>query len=403
MKKGFLCTAIVLAAIFTACGKEDAPVVTEQPAFGEDIAGYAGFANLTSYTLVSEGKETVVYLPTDEGAYVGETSAIATKDGVECKVNLNPMYSDDTKDLPLDKKLKKTIEREFVKKADDFSDLAISDVDTAGDLGVDATVSYLVFNDSAKAYDGTWVYLSGFMLEDGREINIRLTVNSAAETANTAAVISDMENYLCVDIPYETGMLSEKIASYVPGEEEAVKNAATAVEIGDLVLHVPTGYEENEMFSSFIAGFTSAMNGVDADSLKIFVPEDFMDASRSSDDFDMIMIFEQTNTGLSTGELGKYNDGQLSTVARYMADAMESAMPGSNLKGEIERNDVGHGIKITGSGFVMDQETTCDGAIYYIIRGERNYAIAGLTKSGSGRKDEIIEAVDYTYESVEVK
>ena len=406
MNKKIMMPACILftAIILSACGKKEEAPVIEKPAFGEDVAGYTGFTHLKDYTLKSGDKETVLYLPIDEKAYVGNTTAIANKDGVECEANLNPLYSDEVKNKSVDERLVYTLERDYRDKASEYSDLSIDKIAELGDLGYGAGVSYLIFDDPSKSYYGQWVDHMMFELSDGRIINITLKVDSRNENENTEAVIAELEDYLSVDIPYDPGMLKAKIDGYEPDADEAKKNDSTPVEMGDIVMYVPRGFEAGSTYANLANNFISSMAGVDKEDIKVFIPENMFEEKRSEDDIDVIIIFKQDDVGFSGGEMGKYNDGELSTLAQYLTRTMEKVMPGSRLNGKAERKqDIGYGIKLDGTGLSDNNSHTYDGAIYYIIRGNSAYMIVGITPPGSGRLDKLLEAVNYVYDSAELK
>lgn len=399
MKKTSLIALIMVTVFAVACAKEEAPVVTEQPAFGEDIPGYAGFSELQSYTLSFEGQDTVLYLPADEAAYIGATSAIINRAGVECKVNLNPMYSEDMKDKGQDVKLSETLKREFEKDPSAFTDLAVSQVNPLGEKGFDAQASYLSFDDATKTYVGEWVDYMYFTLDDGRVVNFRLKVNSSQETEQTQAVIAQLAEYLDVTIPYDAQFLKQKIASYEPDEGEAKKNDATAVNMDDLTFYIPDGYSLDTISTGLAQEYLGPFAGIEIKDVKMFGNEG---RSAGNDEGDFIMLFSTDELGLTSGQLGELNAGELSTVSGMLKKEMENSMPGSKLSGTIERIDgIGHGVKLFGTNLSDDDGKRYDGGFLFVVRGTTTYVIAAETPVGSGRLDQLKDTMEFIYDSVE--
>lgn len=105
-------------------------MVTEQPVLGVDENGYAGFEYLSAYTLEGEG-ESVLYLPTDSGAYVGGTCIISKTEGVEVTLNYNPLFSDDIAKKPVKQKLQYILDSEYSDMyAEKYAMLDISEIKT---------------------------------------------------------------------------------------------------------------------------------------------------------------------------------------------------------------------------------------------------------------------------------
>ena len=398
--------SFIIGMMLVACaGKETAPVVTEQPALGEDVAGYEGFSELTSYELSSGDTPTVIYMPRDEKAYVGNTSAITNANGVEAEVNINPLYSADIMKKSLTEKLEYTLERDYKgDKASDYRGVDVSDINEIKDGCCNASVSYLNFDETSKDYYGEWVCHNMFELEDGRVITYKIRVISTAENEKTFDTVSQIGDYLGVDLDYTPDLLSGKINGYEPDEDEAKRNESTPVEMGDLKLYVPAGFQTGRFESDVATTFAAGISGLDEKDIKIFVADDFYDNGSKQEDCDMIMIMKPRDIGISAGEIGQYNEGQLMLLADYITDGLEKEMVGAKLNGSAEKiPPIGYGIKIYGTGLKADSGETYDGAIYYIVRGNDIFMILGVTPPGSGRDADIKKTVEEVYKSAEIK
>ncbi len=221
MKRKLKLAAVLASTVLSLWGcqmkKEDTVnVVTEQPVLGVDVIGYEGFSHLSAYTLEGEASS-VLYLPTDDYAYVGGTCIISKKEGVEATLNLNPLLSEEYANKTLKQKLQYMLDSEYsVNYRKNYADLEISDIESLENGAVKAEVSYLVFDDEKKGYVGQWLDYYLTELEDGRTFKVVLRVDSSLETGQSGEVVEELENILKRILLMKTDFCKLKSTDIIP-------------------------------------------------------------------------------------------------------------------------------------------------------------------------------------------
>ena len=261
MKRKLKLAAVLASTVLSLWGcqmkKEDTVnVVTEQPVLGVDVIGYEGFSHLSAYTLEGEASS-VLYLPTDDYAYVGGTCIISKKEGVEATLNLNPLLSEEYANKTLKQKLQYMLDSEYsVNYRKNYADLEISDIESLENGAVKAEVSYLVFDDEKKGYVGQWLDYYLTELEDGRTFKVVLRVDSSLETGQSGEVVEELEKYFETDFAYEDGFLQAKIDGYNPSEDELARMTGNTIPFGDFYIYLPEGWVKNTVYSNLLPGGT---------------------------------------------------------------------------------------------------------------------------------------------------
>lgn len=385
-----------MALSFCGCQKEEEVVstVTEQPVLGVDESGYAGFGYLSAYTLNDEEKASVLYLPTDENAYVGGTCIISKTEGVEATLNLNPMFQADMEKKSPEQKLQYILDMEYSDVyTEDFTGLEISDVQETKDGGVTAEVSYLVYNDELKSMVANWLGYYFTQLEDGREFKVQIKTDSAKETAQTAAVIEELEKYFEIDLPFEAGMLQAKVDGYEPDELETTKMNGEKVSYACFDMYFPTGWTENKSMDGTIEAALAKQPEFDGAVLY----------TKEEEEYDLYMeqaiMLMQITSGGSSGEFGAFSAGEEKVMERLLKEELQKQYSGAQTDVEvIGQTELGYVIKMDVCGWEKISMH-----IYCIYRGDKAYEIAGAVSEDSPAKDEIFETVDQIYSTVEVK
>lgn len=398
MKKKLWVIGVIgaMALSFCACQKEVTPVntVTTQPVLGVDENGYVGFTYLSAYTLNDGEKDSVLYLPTDENAYVGSTCIISKTEGVEATLNLNPMFqSDMEKKLPK-QKLQYILDMEYSDVyTEDFTGLGISDVQETKDGGVTAEVSYLVYNDELKSMVANWSGYYYKQLEDGREFKLQIKTDSSQETAQTAAVIEELEKYFEIDLPFESGMLQAKVDGYEPDELETTKMNGEKVSYACFDIYFPTGWKENKSMSGMVEALLEKHPEFDGAVFYTKEEEDY-----NSDMEQAIMLLQGTPGG-SSGQFGAFSAGEEKVMERLLKEELQKQYSGAQTDVKvIGQTDLGYVIRLDVCGL---EEISV--RMYCIYRGENVYEIAGAAFKSDADKDEIFEMADRIYSTIEVK
>ena len=241
-----LITVILSLALFCGCSKEEVPVVTEQPVLGEDVVGYVGFAHLQAYTMTG-GDGTVVYLPASEAAYVGGTCVISETQGVEVTINQDPMLSDSVANKSVKQKLTYALDSSYndtlTKNMLELEKSGVTELDNGGAF---AEVSYLIYDDANKRHISYWIGNYYVKLEDGREFQVEIRVNSGAKTEETQNVVSELEKYLGISLPYDEAAMQAKIDGYSLSDDEAARMNGETVAMGGMKFYMPEGWVENQ-------------------------------------------------------------------------------------------------------------------------------------------------------------
>lgn len=381
-----LLVAFSCITLMGGCQKKEAAVVTKQPVLGEDVAGYVGFTHLTAYTMTGED-QTVVYLPASTGAYVGGTCIISKDQGVEVTVYQDPMLSGDVADKSVKQKLISILDVSYSNTfAKNMAQLERSDVEELENSGVFAETSYLVYDEDKEQYAAYWTGNYYVEMEDGREFQIIIQVNSMEKTRQTAEVISELEQYLGISLPYDEAAMQAKIDNYEPEGEYAT--------FGVFKLYLPKGFKKNDFFNTVIKLFVG-----DVDQLSVY--------SDGENDFDFeCLIYTGVMVGAGdisiSAEAGALPNWLIQQIEAYMNDYMAQSFP------DAKATD----LKIIGQtklGYVMQlsvyDDEGYDGYFYIIYRGESAYMIGGMIESQKSEeeKQEFYDKMEQMYSTIEVK
>lgn len=389
-----LITVILSMALLCGCSKEEeVPVVTKQPVLGEDVVGYAGFPHLQAYTMTGEDG-TVVYLPASESAYVGGTCVISKTQGVEVTINQDPMFSDDIASKPVKQKLSSALDASysatFTKGMIDLERSGVSNLDNGG---VFEEISYLFFDDNNKQYVSYWIGNYYIILEDGREFQAAISVNSGEKTGETQAVLSELEQYFGIPLPYDEAAMQAKLDSYNPDEDELARMNGETVDFGAFKLYLPEGFSKNGELNSVLKMF---MQGA-YEQFEIYSKGDLADSwaiftgiAKDSDGFNV------------SAEAGALSEGQIKLLEKLMNEQVKQAFPEAK-NSELEiigQSQLGFAMRV----YIYEQKGF-DGYFYYIYRGEYMYFIGGLmnAENTEEEKQEVYDSIDRMYSSMEVK
>lgn len=361
---------VILMAALLLCGcKKEEPVFDPnmpQPTLGEDAEGYGGFTYLQSYSFGEEGGNSVLYLPKDSAAYVGETCMICKTEGVEVTLNYNPLYSDDIKGKSLKHKLDYTMGIEYSDiYTDDYKNLEIADITALGDKAVISEASYLTEDEEQKGFVANWLQYYLVELEDGREFRAVIRVSSDQETANTEAVLAELEQYFAVDLTYESGILQSKIDNYNPSDAELARMDGTIVEMGALEFVLPKFWIRSEIAEELAK--TSLMES------EYDVVEVYAEASDAkSMDFNTYIVVAQMPSNISSGEFGTLDKGDIEILERLYEELFLQQYPGMNVETNAYPSDLGFVIEVDMSGL-----DGLDGLTCVIARGDKMYVVMG--------------------------
>lgn len=361
---------VILMAALLLCGcKKEEPVFDPnmpQPTLGEDAEGYGGFTYLQSYSFGEEGGNSVLYLPKDSAAYVGETCMICKTEGVEVTLNYNPLYSDDIKGKSLKHKLDYTMGIEYSDiYTDDYKNLEIADITALGDKAVISEASYLTEDEEQKGFVANWLQYYLVELEDGREFRAVIRVSSDQETANTEAVLAELEQYFAVDLTYESGILQSKIDNYNPSDAELARMDGTIVEMGALEFVLPKFWIRSEIAEELAK--TSLIES------EYDVVEVYAEASDAkSMDFNTYIVVAQMPSNISSGEFGTLSKGDIEMLERLYEELFLQQYPGMNVETNAYSSDLGFVIEVDMSGL-----DGLDGLTCVIARGDKMYVVMG--------------------------
>lgn len=396
-RMGWIAALCLTGALLCGCQKEEAVnIVTEQPVLGVDESGYAGFEYLSAYTLEGDGEgSSVLYLPTDEKAYVGGTCIISKTEGVEVTLNYNPLFSDDITKKPVKQKLQYILDSEYSDiYAEKYAMLDISEIKTYDNNGAGAEVSYLIYDDTNKGFTANWMEYYYVQLEDGREFKAVIKVDSNQESQQTAAVIGELEKYFEIDLSYEPGFLQAKIDSYEPGNDELVKMNGTTVSYAGFNFFFPEGWEEN-IGNALITEEMLKSEGIESADMVVY--------TRNKNDlfFDEMIMLAKADYGMSSGMFGMLNKGEEKRYERMLNDMVQETYHDDGAEAKIiGKTDLGYIVKIN-----LKNWEDFSGCIYYIYRGDNAYMLAGFIEqdADSSAKETLYEEVDRIYSSIELQ
>lgn len=372
--------------------EEAVNVVTEQPVLGVDVSGYGGFGYLSAYTLEGE-TSSVLYLPTDEKAYVSGSCIISKTEGVEVTLNCNPLFSDDVAKKSVKQKLQYILDSEYSDiYASDYVMLDISKIETLESGGAGAEVSYLVYDDANKGFTANWIEYYYVQLEDGREFKAVIKVDSNQESEQTAVVIGELEKYFEIDLPYEPGFLQAKVNGYEPENGELEKMNRITVEYAGFNLYFSEEWEkniENELISDKMikdAGLADM----------IFYTRDKNDLH-----YNELIMLAKANMGASSGQFGTLGKEGEKKFEKLMDETIKELYQddGAEVK-VIGETDLGYVIRIS-----LESWEGISGYMYYIYRGDNAYMLSGfiVQEADSEAKEALYEEVDRIYLTMEVQ
>lgn len=381
-------------ALLCGCQKEEpVNVVTEQPVLGVDENGYAGFEYLSAYTLEDGEGESVLYLPTDSGAYVGGTCIISKTEGVEVTLNYNPLFSDDIAKKPVKQKLQYILDSEYSDiYAEKYAMLDISEIETFDTDGVGAEVSYVIYDDANKSFTANWMEYYYVQLEDGREFKAVIKVDSNQESEQTAAVIEELERYFEIELSYEPGFLQAKIDSYEPGSNELVKMNGTTVSYAGFNFFFPEGWEES-VANALIKDEMLEKEGI----------ADMVAYTRVQNDrgVEELIMLAKADFDMDSGQFGRMTKGDEKRYERLLNEMAQKEYQDDSAEVKVlGKNDLGYVIK-------MDIKKWNGISIYayYIFRGENTYMLAGMIvqDADDSAKETLYEEVDQIYSTIELQ
>lgn len=368
MKK--LLVALMTALLLCGCKKEEeGPVIDPnmaQPVLGEDAEGYGGFAYLQAYSFGEEGGNSVLYLPKDEAAYIGETCMICKTEGVEVTLNYNPLYAEDVQNKSLKHRLDYTMGIEYSEiYTADRKNLEIADITVLGDHAAISEATYLEENQEQKGFVANWLQYYLVELEDGREFRVVIKVDSSEETPNTQSVIEELEKYLAVDLSYESGMLQTKIDSYNPSEAEIARIEGTIVKMGALEFVLPKYWIRSEIAEEVAK---KSLISSEYDAIEVYAET----SGAQSMDFNTYIVVAQMPSNISSGEFGTLDKGEIEILERLYEEMFLQEYPGMSVETNAYISDLGFVIEVDMSGL-----NGLDGLTCVIARGDKMYVVMG--------------------------
>lgn len=372
--------------------EEAVNVVTEQPVLGVDVSGYGGFGYLSAYTLEGE-TSSVLYLPTDEKAYVSGSCIISKTEGVEVTLNCNPLFSDDVAKKSVKQKLQYILDSEYSDiYASDYVMLDISKIETLESGGAGAEVSYLVYDDANKGFTANWIEYYYVQLEDGREFKAVIKVASNQESEQTAVVIGELEKYFEIDLPYEPGFLQAKAEEYEPGSAELEKMNRTTVSYAGFNFYFSEEWEKNIKSGLFTDKMAQDAGIADV----VFYTRDKNDL-----DFDEVIMLAKANMGVSSGEFGTLGKESEKRYEKLMDEMVKDLYQDNGAEAKvIGETDLGYVIEIN-----IKSWEGISGQMYYIYRGDNVYVLAGciVQEAGDEDKEALYDELEQIYLTMEVQ
>lgn len=389
-----LAGALMLSAGGCQKQSDEAPVVTVQPVLGEDVNGYAGFTHLQAYSLGEAAQNSVLYLPADENAYVGGTCIISKTEGVEVTLNYAPMMNEQMMDKSVGKKLQYMLDTEFSEiYTDDYEVLDISKITELKEDTVGAEVSYLEYDDTDKAYKASFIQYLYTELEDGREFKTVIKVDSDEETAQTAAVIEELEKYFGVEIPFESGSLQAKVDDYNPDDATLLKMSSNTVSFGVFDMYFPTDWEKSRLADQIISEDFLTENGMDE--AACYTRDEF------SSDAATVIFLARGNSGGSSGEMAGWTKAQEDFVEEYMLKVMREMYPGTDVKVNIIGNtELGFDLEVYLKGY-----KDMNARFIYIYRGDDVYILGAVAEENvtSVEQNALFDTLEQIYSTMEVR
>lgn len=401
-----LLVAILSLALLWGCQKSGGSAVTQQPILGEDVVGYMGFTHLKAYTMTGEDG-TVVYLPASEAAYVGSTCVISETQGVEVTINQNPMFGDNMTNKSEKQKLTYALNGTYSDLlTKNMLDLERSDVEELEKGGAFAEVTYLIYDDDNKRHIAYWVGNYYVKLEDGREFQVEIRVNSGAKTEETRNVISELAKYLDITLPYDEAAMKAKIDGYSLDEDEIARMSGETVVLGSMRFYMPEGWAENKHFASK-NGFQTSMGK--AEELIVYT-ESGNERTLSKTIFLIYETVDMQSIGAQYGVITE--EGRKQRVAgiyqEYLIKAYSASDCEVTLIGMLEHGYVFKVIlrESTGEVGVMDDlPGSFDRCLYLVYKADVGYQLEGAIPSNASdeEKQEFFDMVDRVYSSMETK
>ena len=399
-------TVILSMTLFWGCQKkEEIPVVTEQPVLGEDVVGYIGFTHLQAYTMTGEDG-TVVYLPISESAYVGGTCVISETQGVEVTVNQDPMLADNVAAKGVKQKLNALLDGTYSNAlTKNMLELERSGVTELDNGGAFVEVTYLIYDDDNKQYVSYWVGNYYIILEDGREFQVEIRVNSGAKTGETQNVVAELAKYLDITLPYDETAMQAKIDGYSMDDNELARLNGDTVPMGSVRFYMPEGWKENAIIS-FKKQFASAMGDVDD---MVMYSEDA--AEKDPDKFVLIMQVSTDDGSIGAWYNSLSYEFQRQSVAEYFEEVFKDSYAASSVDVSLVGiGEHGYVFKIVllnsrGEEGIVDQKKRFDRCVYFIIKADVAYQIESDIVAGASEdeKQEVFDMVERVYSSMESK
>ncbi len=390
--------AVILMATVLLCGckKEEGPVIDpnmEQPVLGEDAEGYGGFTYLQAYSFGEEGGNSVLYLPKDENAYVGNTTMICKTEGVEVTVNYNPMVSEDVADKSVRDKLGYILDSEYSDiYTDSFVDFKRNDIVKRDENVAVCSLSYLVYDESQKGYVANWLEHYYAVLDDGREFRITIKVDSLVETPQSGVVVEELEQYLNADFLYEAGVLQAKIEQCDPDAVDKIKMDGVQHSFGPYSFYLPAEWEDNQL-TKLVWSQDEIKDG------SVEIKAYSLDAYDS--DPQVAICVEKVSAsslGVEAGQFGLLSDGEMKVATQDMVGD-PTLYDGTITDADaLDYTDVGFVLRIDFEGY-----QGYDGRVYEICYGENVYDFFVFIKEGTVNKEEYIKILDEAYQTLELK
>lgn len=237
-----------------------------QPVLGVDDDSYEGFRYLAPYKLESDNYKAVVYLPEDEYPAIQDGNALTVNEGVWVTVLLEPSLCSYMNNSTLEEKLQSymDMEEEIYEGTDIRKDFEVSEVRVLDDNRVDVEFSYVDYSFYSEGYVSHWGIYYLTETDDGRFFLITIEVDGEDFTAQTEAVLEELEEYLQIEFGYDREAMLAKAAKYEETEnpeeenpeEENPEEENPEEENGNMfstdfwTFELPEGWKENTALSS---------------------------------------------------------------------------------------------------------------------------------------------------------
>ena len=392
------------ALLLMGCKKNDGPVIDpnmEQPVLGEDAEGYGGFTYLQAYSFGEEGGNSVLYLPKDENAYVGQTTMICKTEGVEVTVNYNPTVSDEVADKTVRDKLEYILDSEYSDiYIEKFEDFKRNDAEKKGENIAFSSLTYLIYDEEQKGYVANWMEQCYVALDDGREFRISIKTDSVNATDNATLVFEELEKYIGVDFQFEKQLLEKLVSNHDLDSTDQAKIDGVKHYFGKYSIYLPVEYKEN-LFSYLMWDKSDLKEYDDLDNIfKVYS----LDEYDTDPAFAIAMInmkmkeFSEDGTDMNSGQFGTLTEGEMQVFTQQLV--------GSDLYMDGTATDV-DSLSYTDLGFVfrviVDNYKGYDACMYLLYHGEDATAIYALAKDGAASESELTTLADQIYKTIEIK